>query len=134
LNLFLRRAFLINQENKQMSKTRTAIRSRKPPRWLPPLFNPIAKTVLRSPLHGLLSHQLLLITFTGRKSGKVFTTPALYEQEGEIVRLRIGYPWWRNLRGEASVRVRLRGKAYPATTEVLGEEEGLTVVEVHLKG
>ena len=50
------------------------------------------------------------------------------------MRLRIGYPWWKNLRGGAAVRIHLRGKVYPATTEVLGEEGGLTVVEVYLTG
>jgi hypothetical protein len=107
-----------------MSQTHLTVRSRKPPCWLPSLFNPIAKTVLRSPLHGLLSHQLLLITFTGRNSGNVFTTPAMYEREGDIVRLRVGFPWWNNLRGGALVHLRLRGKMYAATTEVRGEEKG----------
>lgn len=50
------------------------------------------KAVSHSPLHGLLSRQLLLVTFTGRKSGKTFTTPAMYGQETDIVRLHIGYP------------------------------------------
>ena len=109
-----------------MSTTRTTTRYRKPPRLLPILFNPIVKTVLRSPLHGLLSRQLLLITFTGRKSGKVFTTPATYEQKGEeTLLLRIGYPWWKNLRDDAAVRVHLCGKERSATTEVFDEEDGL---------
>lgn len=117
-----------------MNHPRTTVRYVKPPRLLPTLFNPIAKTILRSPLHGLLSRQLLLITFTGRKSGHIFTTPAMYEQEGEMLRLHVGSPWWKNLRDGATVRVRLRGTEHAATTEVLGEEGGLTVVEVHLKG
>lgn len=117
-----------------MNENRTTVRYRKPPRFLPTLFNPIAKAVLRSPLHGMMSRQLLLITFTGRKSGKVFTTPALYEQEGEILLLRVGYPWWKNLCGGAAVRVHLRGKMHAATTEVLDEEGGLVVVKVYLKG
>src|SRR5260370_1258126 len=99
-----------------MNETRKTVRYRKPPRFLPVLFNPISKTILRSPLHGMLSRQFLLITFTGRKSGKVFTTPAMYEQQGETLLLRVGYPWWKNLRDGAAVRVRLRGKTYAATT------------------
>lgn len=117
-----------------MNETHTTVHYRKPPRFLPALFNPFAKTVLRSPFHGMMSRQLLLITFTGRKSGKVFTTPALYEQEGETLLLRVGYPWWKNLRNGAAVRVRLRGKIHAATTEVLGEEGELMVVKVYVKG
>jgi hypothetical protein len=36
---------------------------------------------LRSPLHGILSKNFLLINFTGRKSGRVFTTPVSYSQD-----------------------------------------------------
>ena len=43
------------------------------------IMNPAIKLILRSPLHGLMSKRLLLITFTGRKSGKQFTTPLGYE-------------------------------------------------------
>jgi hypothetical protein len=64
----------------------------------------------------------------------VYTTPALYVQAGDTLRLRAGYPWWKNLRGGAAVRVRLRGKAQAATADVLGEEDGLTVVDVRLHG
>lgn len=123
----------VKGEHRQMNETRTTVRYVKPPRFLPTLFNPIAKTILRSPLHGLLSRQLLLMTFTGRKSGNSFTTPAMYEQEGDMLRLHVGYPWWKNLRGGATVHVCLRGKGHIATTEVVGEEGGLIVVEVHLK-
>jgi hypothetical protein len=111
------------------------VRYFKPPRFLPVLFNPVAKTLLRSPLHGFMSRQLLLITFTGRKSGKVFTTPAMYEQKDEVtLLLRIGYPWWKNLLDGVTVSVRLRGQVRAATTEVPGEEGGLMAVEVYLKG
>ena len=71
----------------QMNETHTTVHYRKPPRFLPALFNPFMKTVLRSPLHGMISRRLLLITFTGRKSGKVFTTPISYEQEGATLLL-----------------------------------------------
>ena len=31
--------------------------------------------VLRSPFHGMLSKGMMLITITGRKTGKTYTTP-----------------------------------------------------------
>ena len=80
------------------------------------------------------SDQLLLLTFTGRKSGKEFTTPLRYVQEGETLRLIVVYPWWRNLVGEATVRVLLRGQMRIGTAEVLPEEDGEAVVKVHLNG
>ena len=40
----------------------------------PPYVNRAMKLVLRSPMHGLVSKTVLLITFTGCKSGKTYTT------------------------------------------------------------
>jgi hypothetical protein len=81
------------------------------------------------------SHRLLLITFTGRKSGKKFTTPIRYVQEGETLWLKVlvEYPWWKNLVEETTVRVLLRGNMCTGVAEVHPEEDGLVVVKVHLK-
>jgi hypothetical protein len=79
------------------------------------------------------SDRLLLLTFAGRKSGKEFTTPMRYVQEGETLKLWVvRSPWWKNLVGEAMVHVLLRGEMCPGTAEVLPEEDGVVVVKVHL--
>ena len=39
--------------------------------------------LLRSPLHGLLSGNTLLITVTGRKTGRPITTPVNYVRDGD---------------------------------------------------
>jgi deazaflavin-dependent oxidoreductase (nitroreductase family) len=81
------------------------------------------------------SERLLLLTFTGRKSGKAFTTPLRYVQEGETLRLLVvRSPWWKNLVGEAAVQVLLRGQMRTGTAEVLPEEDGEVVVKIHLTG
>jgi hypothetical protein len=80
-----------------------------------PLFviiNPIMRTLLRSPIHGLLSRSLMLITFTGRKSGRQFTTPVRYVVQDGVVRCFTSKQnlWWRNLRGGANVTLRISGR------------------------
>jgi deazaflavin-dependent oxidoreductase (nitroreductase family) len=81
-----------------------------------------------------MSPRLLLLTFTGRKSGKAFTTPIRYVQEGETLRLKVlvKYPWWKNLHEQPTVRVLLRGKWHTGRAEVLPEEAGVVVVNIHL--
>lgn len=79
--------------------------------------NPIMSFILRSPLHGLLSRNMLLITVTGRKSGKPYTTPVGYVQSGDEL-LIVSSPdrtWWKNLRGSAAVTLRLQGQDVAAT-------------------
>ncbi|MDJ1420542.1 MAG: nitroreductase family deazaflavin-dependent oxidoreductase [Candidatus Methanoperedens sp.] len=83
--------------------------------------------LLRSPLHMLASKSTLLITFTGRKSGKSYTTPVNYVPDGDvlyIVSLR-SRTWWRNLRGGAHVIVRLRGRSLEAEGDVIEDYESV---------
>ena len=117
-----------------MNETHTPVHHPRPPRPVRLLANRIATTILRSPWHRMRSDRLLLLTFTGRKSGKEFTTPLRYTQEGEILQLIVVYPWWRNLLGEATVHVLLRGQMRTGIAEVLPEEDGEVVVKVHLNG
>jgi len=81
-----------------------------------PLFaiiNPVMRFLLRSPAHGFLSDSLMLITFTGRKSGKQFTTPVRYIQTGDTVRCFTAAEnqWWRNLRSGARVSLLIKGQS-----------------------
>jgi F420H(2)-dependent quinone reductase len=120
-------------KSKPMNETQMSIHHPRPPRPVRILANTIATAILRSPWHGMRSDRLLLLTFTGRKSGKEFTTPMRYVQESETLLLRVVYPWWKNLVGEATVRVLLRGEMRTGTAEVLPEEDGEVVVKVHLR-
>ena len=121
-------------KSKPMNETQTTVHYPKPPRLVRVLVNSLVTTILRSPWHRMRSDRLLLLTFTGRKSGKEFTTPMRYVQEGETLRMTVVYPWWKNLVGEATVHVLLRGEMRTGTAEVLPEEDGEVVVKVHLTG
>ncbi len=57
----------------------------------------------------------MLITFTGRNSGRQFTTPVRYFRDGETVRsfTSAESQWWRNLRGGADVVLRIEGRDTP---------------------
>lgn len=77
------------------------------------LYNPMVSWLLRSPLHGLMSNSTMLITFTGRKSGKTYTTPVNYVWDDDHTLLAVSRTdrlWWRNLRASAPVKVCLRGQ------------------------
>lgn len=80
-----------------------------------PLFaviNPLMRLMLRSPLHPLMSSSLMLITYTGRKSGKVYTTPVRYLRVSDSIQCftSADTQWWRNLRGGAEVILTIQGK------------------------
>lgn len=90
---------------------------------VPPILNKTMKFVLRSPLHGVISKYLLLITFTGRKSGKTYSTPVSYAQEDGQVTIFTHANWWKNLRGGAPVRLRLRGRDVSGQAEPIAEDK-----------
>jgi hypothetical protein len=93
----------------------------------PPIVNRIVTLLLRLPvLHRLVSGSLLLITFTGRKSGKTYTTPAgYYRQDDDIILMTKRFrTWWRNFQEPAAETLRLRGR------DVTGQAETLTEVDV----
>lgn len=117
-----------------MNETHTIAHHPRPPRPVRILANALATTILRSRWHAVRSDHLLLLTFTGRKSGKEFTTPLRYVQEGNTLQVTVVYPWWKNLVKVATVRILLRGEMRYGTAEVLPEKDGEAVVKVHLQG
>ena len=92
-----------------------------------PLFkiiNPIMGLLLRSPAHFLTGGSLLLITFTGVRSGRTYSTPLRYVREGETIRCFTSKDtrWWRNLREEARVWLTLQGATVPYQASVIVDE------------
>lgn len=74
------------------------------------VINPLMKLILRSPFHGKVSGNLMLLTFTGRKTGKQYTVPVGYvEMEGGLM-VFTESNWWRNFQGGAAVRLRYKGR------------------------
>src|SRR5512139_3100830 len=93
---------------------------------IPPYVNSAMKFVLRSPLHGMVDKTLLLITFTGRKSGKTFTTPVSYSQHDGQVYIFTHAGWWKNLRGGAPVKLLIRGREFQGLAEpIAGDKQAV---------
>src|SRR5690349_21731741 len=90
---------------------------------VPSFVNHIMKFLLRSPLHGMVSKTILLITFTGRKSGKTYTTPVSYSQDDDQVIIFTHADWWKNLCSGAPVTLRLRGREVQGVAEPVAEDQ-----------
>ncbi len=95
-------------------------------------YNPIVTFVLRSPLHFTVSGLFLLITVTGRKSGRTYTTPVQYKQADRSLKFvtRRGRAWWRNLRGGAPVTVELRGRRLAGRAEIVAGDDEFVAGEI----
>lgn len=75
--------------------------------------------VLRSPFHGMVSNGMMLLTITGRKTGKKYTIPVGFYREGDYLWVITSRDrtWWKNLRGGAEVGLLLKRKPATACAE-----------------
>jgi len=96
------------------------------------IWNPIVRFIMRSPLHGLMSKDVMLITYRGQKSGKEFTLPVSYLEDGATVFVIPGMPdkkvWWHNIHENTPVLINLRGKSISAQASLLSAEKDLNVM------
>jgi deazaflavin-dependent oxidoreductase (nitroreductase family) len=102
---------------------------------VPPYVNSAMKFMLRSPVHGMVSKTVLLISFTGRKSGKIYTTPVSYSQQGDQVSIFTHATWWKNLRNSPEVLLRIQGRELQGLAEpVAGDKQAIAAgLSAHLR-
>jgi len=89
------------------------------------LYNPLVIWLVRSPLHSLVDQHTMVITVTGRTSGKRYTLPVSYVRDGEtlLVISQKDRTWWKNLRKDAPVTVLLQGHALQARAETFTDPD-----------
>ncbi len=111
------------------SPSTSARQSTDGPRRPPAFVNKAMAGILRVPfLHRIVSKNVLLLTFTGRKSGRSFTTPISYwRNQGKLV-VFTGSPWSKNLRGGALVQITIQGIELQGFAELI--EDRAIVVEM----
>jgi len=89
--------------------------------------NDFVAFMLRTPLYIFLG-KTMLITVTGRKTGKKYTTPVGYYRTDDMLWIisNRDRTWWRNLIGGAEVTLRLRGKNGTGFAEAILDEQTVT--------
>ena len=105
------------------------------------LLNPITRAIARSPLHGLVSDNVVVLIFPGIKSGSIYSIPVSYLETSEKELVCVTdrpYIWWRNLINNNNIQILLRGELLNAEVEVESENddliaEKLTAMCIHSK-
>jgi F420H(2)-dependent quinone reductase len=95
--------------------------------------NVVMRRLLSLPFPTPLSGRLMLLTVTGRRTGKVYRQPISYVRSGEDLLTPGGGRWKLNLEPGRPVSLRIRGKdrpAIPTVIDELGEVERLLTIIV----
>jgi hypothetical protein len=94
---------------------------------------------LRSaPLVGsLVGRHLTVVTYTGRRSGRTFSTPVAFRQAGDTVTISVDVPqrkkWWRNFTGEGSpLSMELNGAERSGHAVAAENGKGKVIITVRL--
>ncbi len=87
------------------------------------------KTIVNSPLHGLLGDSFAVITVEGRKTGRKFSTPINVKRQGDawiLVSMR-ERTWWRNLRNNRPALLHVGGKRLIVHGEIVEDHAAVAV-------
>ena len=93
-----------------------AVDAAHPPELLLRIVNPTLKLVLKTPLGGLIG-DFMLVSFTGRKTGRRYATPVSAHHLDGTLYVLLEAQWKYNFRDGADAQVSYRGK----TTTMRGE-------------
>ena len=104
---------------------RPSVEGAEPPKALGRVVGPVIAALLRSPLHGLVSGRLMLLAFTGRKSGKRYEIVVGRHEVGGPLLIPSASRWRFNLRGGAPVTVTLGGIIRSGYAELIEDLDGV---------
>jgi hypothetical protein len=105
-----------------------------------PLFNAPVAAIASSPRLGkMLRRNVTLITYTGRRSGRMFSIPVAFRRRGDEIDIAANMPnaktWWRNfLGGGAPMSLTLNGIEQSGHAVAHRDENGSVTVRVRLAG
>ncbi|MDR8407376.1 hypothetical protein MTP10_01315 [Nonomuraea sp. 3-1Str] len=101
-------------------------------------FNSCVMTLRTSPRWGrLVSGHLTVVTYTGRRSGRTFSTPVAFRRAADTVTIGVQLPdakvWWRNFLDEGGpISLELEGIDRTGHAVARRDEAGRVTVTVRL--
>ena len=102
------------------------------------VVNPWVAALTVSPRWGrLVGRSIVVLTYTGRRSGRTFTIPVGHKRTGDDVTIGVSLPdrktWWRNFLGAgAPLTLRLDGTDRPGHATARRDQRGRVTVSVRL--
>ncbi|HZU47227.1 MAG TPA: hypothetical protein VFA16_08245 [Mycobacterium sp.] len=112
-----------------MTEQSPAITESHPPQPVLRVVNPILRSLLRTPIMGPARKQLMVLSFTGRKTGRQYSIPVSAHWIDNILYALTSAPWKHNFRDGADAQVLLDGKQTAMRGELI-QDPGV-VADLH---
>lgn len=90
-----------------------------------PAANRLMRAWLRSGWHRPVSSTMMVLTYQGVKSGRTYSFPVGYAEDGEGLVTFTRFSWWKNFREERPVSLRLRGREVRGTAVAVRDPEAV---------
>jgi hypothetical protein len=104
-----------------MTEQSPAVTEAHPPERLLRAVNPLMRSLLRTPLAGPLRTQMMVVSFTGRKSGRRYSFPlSAHQIDGDLYAITSAR-WKHNFRDGADAEVVHNGKATAMRGELISD-------------
>ena len=89
------------------------------------LKQPLRKIILESPLHGLLSEDHALVSFTDHLTGKRLSFSVPYQKKHRIIRVICpkGDKYWKKFTFGSPLRITIRGTQHQGWAEIIDNPE-----------
>jgi hypothetical protein len=84
-------------------------------------LNPIVRFLVRTPLAGSLREQMMVVSFTGRKTGRRFSIPLSAHRIDNVLYAITSAGWKHNFRDGADAEVLHKGKTTAMRGELIGD-------------
>jgi hypothetical protein len=104
-----------------MTEQSPAVTVSHPPEVVFRTLNPIMRSVLRTPLAGSLREQMMVVSFTGRKTGRRFAIPLSAHRIDNVLYAITSAGWKYNFRDGADAEVLHKGKTTAMRGELIGD-------------
>lgn len=90
--------------------------------------NDFVKFFLRTPLYAFMG-DTMLITVTGRKTGRKYSTPVGFYREGDFLWVMTSRDrsWWRNVKNGANVSLLLKGRTVNGFAQAELDEKAVEI-------
>jgi hypothetical protein len=103
-----------------------------------PLFNaPVAAMATSRRFGGLVNRNITMLSYTGRRSGRSFSTPVAYRRTGNEITINANLPqtktWWRNFLGDGGpITLQLNGAERAGHAVAKRDNNGRVTITVQL--